>query len=397
MLVSLLFGSLALLAPQDPPRDLGAMMAAQPDRFGSILADAKGHRLQVLVAEPVVHPDGSITLRRSSFGDPRSYFYPASTVKQCAAIAALLELNARNLREGSAWGLGTALAVQPRFAKDVLVDKDPTNVDTGLLTVGHCIRRIFLVSDNACFNHLYELVGHRRVNEVMWEAGFDSVRIHHRLSESRPAAEQLQTRAVVLRQGDVELRVEHPDSTLVLRNDGWTDMAMGTARMEGGKRVEGPLRFDTKNAVLLQDLQDMLIEVVRPEIDTGKRGFPGLSVEQRRFLMQAMSEYPRESRNPVYDPKKYTDDYVKFVLPGLAKVVPVEHLRVYSKVGCAYGSSIENTWIEDTRTGRGFALAAALYTNPDGVMNDDSYAYETVAWPFLANLSELVARAVFAP
>lgn len=30
-------------------------------------------------------------------------------------------------------------------------------------------------------------------------------------------------------------------------------------------------------------------------------------------------------------------------------------------------------------------------------MNDDSYAYETVAWPFLANLSELVARAVFAP
>ena len=397
MLSLLLLGSLLATIPQDPPRDLGALMAADPGRFGAILQAAKEHRLQVLVAEPVVQPDGRITLRRSSYGDPRAYFYPASTVKQCAAIAALLELNARNLREGSAWGLGTALAIEPRFAKDVLVDKDPTNVDGGLLTVGHCIRRVFLVSDNPCFNHLYELVGHRRLNEVMWEAGFESVRIHHRLSEARPAAEQLQSRPVVLRDGTAELRIQHSDSTLVLRNDGWTGLEMGTARMEGGKKVDGPLSFETKNAVLLQDLQDMLIEVVRPEVDTGKRGFPGLSIEQRRFLLQAMSEYPRESRNPVYDPKKYTDEYVKFVLPGLAKVVPVQYLRVYSKVGCAYGSSIENTWIEDTRTGRGFALAAAIYTNPDGVMNDDSYAYETVAWPFLGNLAEVVARAVFAP
>ena len=110
-----------------------------------------------------------------------------------------------------------------------------------------------------------------------------------------------------------------------------------------------------------------------------------------------MGEYPRESRNPVYDPAKFPDDYVKFVLPGLARVIPPAHLRIYSKVGCAYGNSVENTWIEDTRTGRGFALAAVVYTNPDGVMNDDEYAYETLAWPFLAAVAEVVARAVLAP
>ena len=38
-----------------------------------------------------------------------------------------------------------------------------------------------------------------------------------------------------------------------------------------------------------------------------------------------------------------------------------------------------------------------MYTNPDGVMNDDQYAYETLAWPFLAAVAEVVARAVLAP
>lgn len=36
-----------------------------------------------------------------------------------------------------------------------------------------------------------------------------------------------------------------------------------------------------------------------------------------------------------------------------------------------------------------------LYTNADGVLNDDEYEYETVADPFLADLGEVVARAVW--
>jgi len=380
-----------------PPRDLAALFAANTERLGPVLRDPAAHRVQVLLAEPVRLPDGTLGVRRSAFGDPAKYFYPASTVKLSAAVAALLELNARNARDGTAWGLATCLRVEPRFPGDRLVDGDETNREGGALTVGHCIRRICLVSDNATFNHLYELVGHRRLNEAMWEAGFTSFRLHHRLAEPRPDAEQRQHRAIVLEQGGATLRLAHPDSTLPLVNDLWTDQRLGVARMEGGRRLEEPLVFETKNAVRLQDLQDLLLAVVKPELRTGRVGFPGLTVEQRAFLVRALGEYPRESANPVYDPAKYPDDYVKFVLPGLARVIPAAHLRIYSKVGCAYGNSIENTWIEDTRTGRGFALAAVVYTNPDGVMNDDQYAYETLAWPFLAAVAEVVARAVLAP
>jgi hypothetical protein len=37
-------------------------------------------------------------------------------------------------------------------------------------------------------------------------------------------------------------------------------------------------------------------------------------------------------------------------------------------------------------------VAAAIYTNSDGVLNDDRYDYESVALPFMAELGEIVAR-----
>ena len=46
-------------------------------------------------------------------------------------------------------------------------------------------------------------------------------------------------------------------------------------------------------------------------------------------------------------------------------------------------------------SGREFFLAAVLYTNPDGVVNDGVYAYDEVAFPFWANLGEVVARTLW--
>jgi hypothetical protein len=76
--------------------------------------------------------------------------------------------------------------------------------------------------------------------------------------------------------------------------------------------------------------------------------------------------------------------------------VPAEHLRVHDKIGRASGFSIANAWIEDLRTGQGFFLTIVLYTNADGVLNDDRYDYEEVADPFLDDAAEAIARAVFA-
>ena len=162
---------------------------------------------------------------------------------------------------------------------------------------------------------------------------------------------------------------------------------MGSGYMAGGEKVEQPLDFAPKNRFPLAELQRGLCMVVRPEVDCGGPGF-SLDEDDRALLLAAMSQYPGESANPVYDPVEYPDDYVKFLLLGLERVVGRERLQIHNKVGQAYGFTTENAWVVDRQTGRGFFLAVSLYTNADGVLNDDNYEYETVALPFMADLGE---------
>jgi hypothetical protein len=394
--MSLLACALALV-PQTPsapqaPRDLAALLRTEP-ACEAVLDASKHHRLQVLLAEPVVAADGRITLQRSRLGDATQYFYPASSIKLCGAIAALLALNEHNRAHGTSLGLHSKLAIEPRFTGDVRVDADASNVAGGSLTVGHALRKLFLVSDNAAYNHCYDLCGQDGINRAMWDGGFASVRLWHRLSESRSLAENAVTRG--LRVGDTEFAAR--DAAAKLDNSLWHDLDVGTGYRSGDATIERPMSFAQKNAILLEDLQDVLVEVIKPEIDTGKRGFPGLTTAQRAFVVQSLGELPRESVNPKYDPDKVPDHNCKFVLRGVRDVVPAEHLRVYDKIGRAYGFSIENAWLEDTRTGRGFFLAIVLYTNPDGILNDDRYGYEEIADPILDAVGRAVGRAVFAP
>lgn len=384
-------------APQSPPtaaapRDLAALLRAEP-ACRDVLAQAGAHRLQILLAEPVVRADGSIALQRTVLGDPRQYFYPASSIKLCGAVAMLQRLNEHNRVHGTALGLDSPLVVEPRFTGDAREDRDASNVVDGVLTVRHALRKLLLVSDNAAYNHCFDLCGQDGLNQAMWAAGLPSVRLWHRLSEARTFAEHRVTRTV--RVGEVEFAAR--DAGVELANAGWTALDVGSAWIDGARKVDGPMSFAQKNAIALQDLQNVLVEVVRPEIDSGARGFPGLSVAQRTFLVQTLGELPRESANPRYDPAKVPDHACKFVLRGVRTVVPAAQLRVYDKIGRAYGFSIENAYVEDLRTGRGFFLAIVLYTNPDGVLNDDAYGYEQLADPFLDAVGAVIARAVIAP
>ncbi len=383
-----------LLVPQSPvaapARDLEAILRTEP-ACSEVLENAKAHRLQVLLAEPVVGADGAITLRRSQLGDARQYFYPASSIKLCGAIAALLKLNEHNRKQGTAVGLHSRWVIEPRFVGDQRVEVDASNLVDGVLTVEHALKKLFLVSDNAAYNHCFDLCGQDGINTAMWAGGFASTRMWHRLSESRTLAENAVTRTVKV--GEVAFTAR--EAAAKLQNDLWHELDVGTGYKNGESVVATPMSFAQKNAILLQDLQDVLIEVVRPEIDTGKRGFPELTREQRAFVVSSLGQLPSESGNPKFDATKVPDHFCKFVLRGITDVVPPPWLRIYDKIGRAYGFSIENAWVEDRRTGRGFFLAIVLYTNPDGVLNDDQYAYATIAEPFLNAAGRAIARSMF--
>lgn len=399
---ALLFSLAAVVAgelPKSGPLDLEALLRQHPTIYGPVLDAHEEHRLQLCVAEVVERPDGSLALERSTLGDLGVYFYPASSIKTAAAVAGLELLNRWNAERGTAFGLSTELVIEPLFEGEARQEADPSNRAGGRITVGHELRKLSIVSDNEAYNRFYELVGQDRLDACLERAGFPSFHLVHRLSEARSLEENRRFPAMVLLDPVGEERLELParECEPLAERPAPRGLEAGVGHQVGDEVVDGPFRFHDKNRVDLVELQDFLVELVRPEVDTGRRGFPGLTVEQRAFLLEAMVELPRESANPTYDPKHYTDDYVKFLLPGLRRVLPPERIRVWNKVGLAYGFTIENAYVEDAATGRGFFVAAVLYTNPNGIVNDGRYAYDEVAFPFHANLGETLGRHFLVP
>ena len=379
----------------------GGQTMAKDDLVVSILDSHEGltevvdraadFRLQVVLGLVEEDSDGTFVLRQHGFRSGAEYFYPASTVKLFAAVAAAQKLVDLRETTGLAIDLDTPLVYYPQFEDGEMGSGDEDNVEGGKITVRQQIRKIFLVSDNQAFNYLYELVGQDGLAESMRRAGLDSPRIVHRLSEFRSAEENLQFPRIDFVGSDFTYTLPARSAEALPPSDPVNRILVGEGYFSDDEQIDEPMDFSPKNHFPLADLQRGLCMLVRPDVDCGGAGFE-LENADREVMLESMSQYPRESTNPVYDPEEYPDAYVKDLLPGLERVIPKERLRIYNKTGQAYGFSIENAWVVDTGTGQGFFLAATLYTNKDGILNDDEYEYEEIALPFMADLGEAVAR-----
>jgi hypothetical protein len=409
----------AVTTAYDPAADLaeagllGPILRSHPG-LRAVLAEAPAYRLQVVLGVVDERQDGTRVLVQHGFRSGAEYLYPASTVKLFAAVAALEKLAAVRAATGLPVDADTPLVFHPLFEGELLEDSDPTNLDGGHITVGHEIRKLFLVSDNAAFNRLYELVGPDGIASSLARAGIAGGQVVHRLSEARtPEENRRLPRIDFVGEGFVHTlpeRTAPPPAAPPVE----TGLNVGRAYLTGDTRVEGPMDFTAKNRFPLASLQQGLCAVLRPDVAcTGAASGPAAAVAavdrqppatgfalgaaDRAFLAEVMGQVPRESRNPRYDAAEHPDAEVKWILPGVRRVLPAEATRVHDKTGQAYGFTLENAWVVDSHTGRGFFLAAALYTNSDGVLNDDAYDYETVALPFLADLGEAVTRALLPP
>jgi hypothetical protein len=80
---------------------------------------------------------------------------------------------------------------------------------------------------------------------------------------------------------------------------------------------------------------------------------------------------------------------VKFFLFGARRRRSL-HIRVFNKVGEAYGYLIDDAYVADFDAGVEFLLTAVIQVNADQIYNDDLYEYEEVGRPFLARLGRAV-------
>lgn len=379
------------MAQEEP---LETILASHED-LAEVVDQAADYRLQVVFGLVEEGPEGTPILRQQEFRAGAEYFYPASTVKLFAAVAAAQELAVLRQMTEIPIDLDTPLVYHPQFEDGEMESVDEENVEDGAITVRQQIRKIFLVSDNQAFNYLYELVGQDGLAESMRRAGLESPRIVHRLSEFRTAEENLQSPRIDFLGEDFSYTLPERTAEPLAPAVPAPGILVGEGYLSGDERIDEPMDFAAKNHFPLVDLQRGLCMLVRPDVDCGGPGFE-LDETDRQVMLEAMSQYPRESTNPVYDPEEYPDDWAKYLLPGLERIVPREQLRIYNKSGEAYGFKTENAWVVDTETGQGFFLAATIYTNADGILNDDEYEYEEIALPFFADLGEAVARKLWA-
>lgn len=375
--------------------DLAPILNRCSGNIDRVIASPEAFRAQVLIAEVLTNNSGRAVLKRHGYRVGAEYFYPASTVKLCAAVAALQEVERLQPPSQTTDLADAPMEIAPLFPGDAPQAGDSSNTRGGHITVAHEMRKIALVSDNQAFNRLYDLVGHERLNRSMHELGLRSVVINHRLSEARAIPDMRASAAVTIRvPGGDPSHVPARTSTLILTNAA-NKLTVGNGHIKGKELFRTPMDFRSRNGISLVDLQDLLVKVTRPDIDLGSQPLKMTGLH-RAGLVQAMTEYPRESSNPIYAAKDFPDAHSKFLLPGIRRLFPsVEPgARVEStgKNGRAYGFSIENSLVRNPANGRAVFVTAVIYTNEDGILNDDDYEYETVADPFFADLGELVAR-----
>ncbi len=398
--------SLLLLAPglgwaDAPPPAAGppietsllpTLLAGDDPALATVRAAPETFRAQVLLSEVKRGPKGKPTLVRHGWRVDAEYTYPASAMKLLAGVAALQR--ARTLGKAHRWfSVDTPLAFHPVFEGERLDTVDPSNRNGRHITLRQLVRRMAIVSSNYAFNRLYDFAGQTAVNQIAWDAGLRDTLVLHRLSRLMPLAEHRRHPAIELRGPRKTVTLPaHTDGVDRLNPTTLKGIEAGVAERIDRKRVEGPKSFVEKNRMSTVDLQNMLVFLLRPDVDLGLPGFKGLHRSDRALLKKAMLQRPGQSKNPVLPESRYDPNRFKPSRPGLLRVLPNEGFDLYNKAGKAYGFRIENAYVVEHATKRAFFLTVVIYVNANGVLNDGAYEYDEIADPFIHAVAERAAR-----
>jgi hypothetical protein len=387
-LIILLLIALTFACSRPPKWDgsIESLLLSQPERFGTVMQNPEKYRLQIAYTQ--INRDAENRPEFQTFSyrlSPTEYFYPASTVKLPAVALALEKLNHLDipgLNRDTAMLTGSAAQYQTTATSD---ETSPG----GLPSIAGYARKILLVSDNDAFNRLYEFIGQQELNEALRKKGYYDTRIVHRLETTLSKEQNQWTNPVRFVDGD-ELIFEQADVRSGKNYYGTQPELLGVAEIVDGKRLERPKDFSSKNAYALLDQHGVLKNLMFPAYAPEGRNFD-LGEDDYRFMYRYMSMYPGESGIEQYsDAKQYPQGYVKFLMyGGDAKQIP-SHIRIFNKVGDAYGFLTDAAYIVDFKNNIEFLLSATIFTNENQTFNDNNYEYDEIALPFLKNLGRAI-------
>jgi hypothetical protein len=154
--------------------------------------------------------------------------------------------------------------------------------------------------------------------------------------------------------------------------------------------INEPFNFTKHNNISLGSMQQMLQSIMFPQSVPVKQRFL-LKKDDYTLLYRYLSQYPYETPDPKYDTVKFYDSYAKFFFRDSTQTMP-KGVRVFNKVGWSYGFLTDVSYVVNFKNGIEFMLAATVYVNSDGVLNDGKYEYDSIGYPFLYQLGQTIYR-----
>jgi hypothetical protein len=365
---------------------LEKLMLQKPAQFGKILANPNEYRLQILYTQINRDKNNVPHFKEYSYRlNPKEYFYPASTVKMPLAFLALEKINNLKVK-----GLtkSTLMVYDSVSDRQEQIYNNPYSIN-GVQNIEQAVKEIFLVSDNDAANRLFEFVTPHTIHEQLANKGYKDVYIRNRIELGRTAKENRSTQAINFynEQGKI---IYHQPAAFNKDSLPYYNAFIGDAYLNNqDSLIKGPLNFSDKNRIYLSDLTHILKSVLFFEQTPPSQRF-NLTTEDRKFLLHYMHTLPTESKYPTYDSAHFWPNYCKFLYTGSEKGPFPSNIKIFNKVGDAYGFLLDIAYVMDPEKKIEFMLSAVIYCNSDGILNDSKYDYDSVGYPFYKNLGQLI-------
>ncbi len=366
--------SLLLLSCNSTNNPIELIIKKREPKLKSIYKNKENHNLQILYTKVVRDSSGAPRFIEYDYKvDNNFYFYPASTMKLPIVVLTLQKIN--ELRNE-----GLNISVENKI---LLVNEEETIKET---TFKDLIAKVFLVSDNSASNILINFLGYNYFNQEMRKKGLNTIVLNHKFNPD-PYVKNDWT--IYTLDGDLISKDEVQE---VIEHNSLDNLRQGKSQILNGEKVDSPFNFKTKNRASLRDLDGVMKRIIYPEL-FGEKDRMNLRDQDYNFLRYWMSRFTFEDVGLEYQKdSKYFDSYNKFFIYGDSTNTIDRKIRIYNKVGIAYGTLTDISYIKDYQKDIEFFLSATIYVNQNQIVNDNLYEYDDVGIPFLAELARQVYK-----
>jgi len=366
------------------PAPFNAILPSIQDSIAKkVLASPNTYRLQLVYTQIDRDQNGIPRFTNHIlYADPENYFNPASMVKMPLAFLAMEKLYELNQPGVNKY---TTMQFDSNYQRQVAMYVD-SSAQNKKPSIAHFVKRAFLISENDPYNRLYQFVGQGPTNQKLLAKGYSSAKITRQFMGYTEDQNRHTNGIRFMDEKGLPILKLAPQYNKDSFQFG-APILIGDAHWNSKDEVvNAPFDFTRHNNISLVDMQKMLQAVLFPASVPKQNRF-NMTDADRLFLLQYLSQYPSETDYPKYDSAHFYDSYVKFFFQDSTHTMP-KHIRVFNKVGWAYGFLTDVSYVLDTKNNIDYMLSATIYVNSDGVVNDSKYDEATVGFPFLNQIGK---------